>query len=296
MVAPAQTEQKSSGELAFEHYLRTGEQLTVDQWRERFEVKFNPNHDERGRFTFAFGGSASARRGSSARVGHTPSVRASKPAHAPIALDSLSKACETATGDPGTISKGQGDKYGGVSYGPYQLSSKQGTASEFVNSPEAQRWADKFKELKPGTEAFNAQWRAVAANDPAGFGAAQKAFIDRSSYGLAESKLAQSPITDIRRASPVVKAVVYSTAVQHGAAGIVKASVAKTDRLLKRGDPKWQATLISNIYQVRIARFMKKFRDLTKQGDTVSAKTYFNVATNRLPSERDNALAILAWQ
>lgn len=298
MAAHSSTYRKSADVLAFEHFLRTGDQLTAAQWQDRFEVKFNPYHDERGRFTFAFGGGGGAQRVSSARIGGVSSGHAAKPARTPIALDSLSKSGETASGDPGAISTGRGDK-GGVSYGPYQLSTTQGTAGEFLNSPEAKRWADKFKGLEPGTEAFNAQWRRVAASDPTGFGAAQKAFIDRASYGQTERKLAQTPVTDIRGASPVVKAVVYSTAVQHGATGatgIIKASIAETDRMFKRNDPKWQATLISRIYDVRIAHFLKRARDLTKQGDAVAAKVYFNVATNRLPSERDKALAILAGQ
>ncbi len=54
---------------AFEHFIRTGEQLTVDEWSARFERKFNPNHDHaNGQFTFAFGGSA-ARSGSGRSTG-----------------------------------------------------------------------------------------------------------------------------------------------------------------------------------------------------------------------------------
>lgn len=45
-----ETEEKSSDYLAFAHYLRTGERLTAAQ----FEQKFNQNHDEIGRFTYAW--------------------------------------------------------------------------------------------------------------------------------------------------------------------------------------------------------------------------------------------------
>lgn len=48
-------EEKSADCLAFEHYLRTGERLSAGQWSARYERKFNPYHDERGRFTFASG-------------------------------------------------------------------------------------------------------------------------------------------------------------------------------------------------------------------------------------------------
>lgn len=61
---------------AFEHFLRTGEHLTDEEWNARLERKFNPNHDpENGQCTFAPGGPA-------ARLG----TRSTAPArHAPAA-------------------------------------------------------------------------------------------------------------------------------------------------------------------------------------------------------------------
>ena len=51
MSAERNTECKSIHELAFDHYLRTGERLTSKEWLARHERKFNPYHDELGRFT-----------------------------------------------------------------------------------------------------------------------------------------------------------------------------------------------------------------------------------------------------
>lgn len=49
---------KSAHERAFEHYLRTGEQLTTAQWLER-ELKYNQWHrSDNGQFDFARGGSS----------------------------------------------------------------------------------------------------------------------------------------------------------------------------------------------------------------------------------------------
>lgn len=50
---------KSAHRLVFEHYLRTGERLTEAQWQARHELKFNPYHDQRGRFSTASGASSS---------------------------------------------------------------------------------------------------------------------------------------------------------------------------------------------------------------------------------------------
>src|ERR1700741_3245044 len=44
-------ERESVHRMAFAHYLRTGERLTSDEWLLSRERKFNPYHDERGRFT-----------------------------------------------------------------------------------------------------------------------------------------------------------------------------------------------------------------------------------------------------
>lgn len=50
------TERKSAARVAFDHYLRTGQRLTI-RGDPEVELKFNPYHDPRnGRFTFAPGG------------------------------------------------------------------------------------------------------------------------------------------------------------------------------------------------------------------------------------------------
>lgn len=48
------TEEKSASGQAFEHYLRTGQRLTASEFDSLQERKYNQNHDELGRFTFAW--------------------------------------------------------------------------------------------------------------------------------------------------------------------------------------------------------------------------------------------------
>lgn len=55
MPIDSRSERKSVRQLAFDHYLRTGERLTEREWLRRHERKFNPYHDEIGRFTSAPG-------------------------------------------------------------------------------------------------------------------------------------------------------------------------------------------------------------------------------------------------
>ena len=67
---------------AFEQCLRTGEQLTDEEWSARFERKFNPNHDPaNGQFIFAPGGTATrpgTRR--AVNIGSAAAATASAPA------------------------------------------------------------------------------------------------------------------------------------------------------------------------------------------------------------------------
>lgn len=50
---------KSLHSAAYEHYLRTGEQMSTREWLQRYERKFNPYHDPKnGQFTFGPGGAS----------------------------------------------------------------------------------------------------------------------------------------------------------------------------------------------------------------------------------------------
>ncbi|MCW1429589.1 hypothetical protein [Novosphingobium sp. JCM 18896] len=75
-------ENKSANRLAFDHYLRTGQRLTTAQWLERVERKFNPYHDELGRFTSAPGVTVSW--GASAAARHSQSSERSRAGRRPM--------------------------------------------------------------------------------------------------------------------------------------------------------------------------------------------------------------------
>lgn len=62
-------ELKSAHQAAFDHYLRTGERLTNEEWLARQEVKFNPYRAKDGRYDFKPGGGSLAPRERAAAVG-----------------------------------------------------------------------------------------------------------------------------------------------------------------------------------------------------------------------------------
>lgn len=81
MAGPRPLELKSADRLAFEHYLRSGERLTANEWLARQQRKFNPYHDELGRFTFGPGGpgSGAAARSDSTKTPGSAGVAPPKP-------------------------------------------------------------------------------------------------------------------------------------------------------------------------------------------------------------------------
>lgn len=111
------------------------------------------------------------------------------------------------SGNPGVIGY---DSTGGWSYGSYQLA--HNNAKAFVDqSP----YAKEFQGIAFNTPAYRAKWKDVAKKDPEGFETAQKKYIDDTHLGPQKKLLAKAGL-DISKASPALKEVIFSTAVQHG--------------------------------------------------------------------------------
>jgi peptidoglycan hydrolase-like protein with peptidoglycan-binding domain len=116
---------------------------------------------------------------------------------------------ESHNGDPGTVSLGQGDN-GGVSYGTYQLSSKQGTLQEYLKQS---RYRDHFKGLEQATAVFNEKWKQVARDEP-DFGSDQHDFIRKTHVDPISEGLFKRGL-DLTTRGPAVQDMVWSTAVQY---------------------------------------------------------------------------------
>ena len=129
-------------------------------------------------------------------------------------LGSISAKYESGGRGVHTVSSGAGDP-GGVSYGTHQLATNTGTMARYLASAEAKDYAGKFSGLQPGTEPFNQVYKQVAASDPQGFAASQKAFITRTHFDPV-SKHAGDLGWAV--ADPRVQEVLYSMGVQHGGA------------------------------------------------------------------------------
>ncbi len=153
--------------------------------------------------------------------GAAPAPRPSPPSPAaPPAgghmLGQLSEQFETSGRGPGTVSGGQGDR-GGVSYGSYQMSSKPdgGTVARFVALPDFPFRA-KFAGLVPGSPAFTAAWKELAATRRDEFHAVQHDFIKRTHFDPLVRKIVRQDGVDVAARSHALQDAIWSTSVQHG--------------------------------------------------------------------------------
>lgn len=93
---------RSAHQLAFDHYLRTGKQLNNAEWWARNERKFNPYHDELGRFSSAPGvtvsyGDQAARMSDQPRSGarpNRPTLTSAFPAGGRVIAEAGARAAE----------------------------------------------------------------------------------------------------------------------------------------------------------------------------------------------------------
>ena len=202
-------------------------------------------------------------------------------------LGALSAKYETGGRGPGTVSTGAGDR-GGVSYGSYQMATKMGVPARFVTQP-GFPWLQDFRNLVPGTAQFTACWKRIATAQTEAFQEAQHGYIKRTHYDLLAAKILSEDNIDVNSRSRALQDVVWSTAVQHGAATpIVHRACAKLT--CAPTDPRYDEQLIRAIYG---ERGRTKPDGNLAYFSSNSASVQKGVA-NRFKSELQDALAMLA--
>lgn len=134
-------------------------------------------------------------------------------------LDCLSAKYEG--GGAGSISTGEGDPLGGVSYGTYQLSTAKGTVSAFVDWLQqrydfGQDYGNLLAKNPPGSREFSADWLLLAQIDEQGFGNLQTEFVTPKYFDSACDEAWRRGI-DCSALPDALKCVLFSNAIQHGA-------------------------------------------------------------------------------
>jgi len=162
-------------------------------------------------------------------------------------IGSVAEHFESSGRGAGTIADTAGD-IGGKSYGTYQIATETGTMDTFLNflEGEAPEVAGMLKEHTIGSQAFDEVWTMLAESPRYDFGQMQRAFIEKSHFAPAVDRIGKSIGLDVMSRSDALQETVWSTAVQHGAAGAQR--VFENARI----DPSMDdATIISRVYAER---------------------------------------------
>ena len=72
------------------------------------------------------------------------------------------------------------------------------------------KWASRFAGLKLESAEFDAQWRAAAAADQAGFLAAQSDWIKRTQYDVSAAKILKDEHVDVNKLSPATQEILFT--------------------------------------------------------------------------------------
>lgn len=207
----------------------------------------------------------------------------------PRRLGTLSEQFESGDRGAGAVSTGRGDP-GGVSYGIWQLSSRAGTAAAFV-AAEGSAWRHEFGASVPGSAAFSAAWRAIAAQEEQAFATAQHAFIERTHYRPALAAVLRVTGCDLDARHHAVRDAAWSVAVQHGGAGkILIGAVERADGDQGRASATYDRALVEAIYAVRTNYVLAV---AARAGSAAERRTLTAITQTRYPAERAAALAML---
>ena len=153
-------------------------------------------------------------------------ARRSSPASTGAGIGQL--AAQFESGSDGIAAIGY-DRHGGTSYGKYQIASRVGSMSDFLNFLDAAA-PDMAKTLRAAGPANTGNrkgampdaWRKLAQEQPERFESLQEQYIYESHYRPALEAVAQQTPLKENTLSPAMQEVLWSTAVQHGPAGAAR--------------------------------------------------------------------------
>lgn len=194
-------------------------------------------------------------------------------------LGMVSKSEESGKGGVGTVSTGRGDN-GGVSYGSHQLSSKTGSMTAFLQSPDGQPYAQQLAGLQPGSAAFTQKYKEIAANDGANFEKAQDQYLNRTHYAPQVKKVSQDTGMDFSKKGRAVQEMLYSTGIQYGPnSGVVSAAL--------------KGKSVANMSDAEIVQTVQDYKSATtgRYFSSSSSDTQASVA-NRALREKAKLLAM----
>ena len=94
----------------------------------------------------------------------------------------------------------------------------------------------------------------IAAEQPERFGSLQESFIRESHYDPAVAGITERTRLNMDELSPIMREVIWSTAVQHGPRGAVRI-FEQADAATSGSGKKYERSLISHVYDIRSGQF-----------------------------------------
>lgn len=187
----------------------------------------------------------------------------------PASLGALAARFES--GEDGIAAVGY-DAHGGTSYGKFQISSRAGTMKQFLSylSEKAPDLAKRLAAAGPANTGGKGgrmpeTWKAIASEQPGRFEQLQNDFVHESHFEPAAQALEKNTGVSFANMPEALREVLFSTAVQHGAAGAVRIVSRALERLStpsaqQKSMPARQAyetgkELIQHIYAIRAGQF-----------------------------------------
>lgn len=191
-------------------------------------------------------------------------------------LGDIAEKYESGGAGVSTVSTGAGDR-GGVSYGSHQLSSKTGTMAAFLQSAEGSKFASAFSGMAPGSAAFNAKYKEIAASRGDEFKQAQRDYITRTHYLPAKANAEKYGFDMSHRG---IQEAIYSHGTQYG-----PGHSARFKRVAASGvNMKDNVAVIKALYADKAAMVNSDF-------SSSSAKTREGVS-KRIQNELNDVLAV----
>jgi len=180
------------------------------------------------------------------------------------------------------------DRRGGTSYGKYQISSRAGSMKRFIRflREKAPDLAQRLAKSGPSNTgkrwgAMPRQWKRIAAEKPELFEKLQDEFIRKTNYLPALAGVQTESELQGKELSPVLKEVLWSTSVQHGANGAARIFKQALNRAKRKGGQDFDKKLIEEVYNTRKQNFGRASRRVR------------NAVKQRLAREKEMALAML---
>ncbi len=193
------------------------------------------------------------------------------------------------------------DPHGGTSYGKYQLASRAGAVDVFIAYLEkrAPQIALRLKKAKPANTrgmrgAMPKVWKEIARENPKLFEQLQDDFVLSNYYRRSYSLLQKRIDLDLDSHPPVVKEVLWSTAVQHGPYGGASIFIRASKKAQRKKKKDFATALIQEVFTER-SKYAANMGGNIRKAFLGRIKSEQQVALHRLEKQnRAKELTLLA--